>query len=159
MGDRSTINGALEWIPDAVLILGGEGQILLVNAAAERLFGYSRAELIGGPIEVCLPPMLCGRCLELLDYTGKVEPRPIEALELEAQFPFRTWRKASTFSAGQWVKLARVRLRPRPPWRKDSRSRRAGGCGNRPAGGVTRRRRGRGPGGLRVEVGRRQPWG
>ena len=85
MDDEFSIDGTLEWIPDAVLILGAEGRILLVNSAAERLFGFSRAELIGRSVETCLPAMLCGRCLELLDYTGKVEPRPIEALELEAR--------------------------------------------------------------------------
>ena len=87
MGDRSTINGALEWIPDAVLILGGEGRILLVNAAAERLFGYSRAELIGGPIEVCLPAMLCDRCLDLPGQAGNLEPRPIETLKSKPSSP------------------------------------------------------------------------
>ncbi len=34
MDEPSSIPDSLEWLPDAVLILGGEGQILLVNAAA-----------------------------------------------------------------------------------------------------------------------------
>jgi formate hydrogenlyase transcriptional activator len=85
MGDKSTINGTLEWIPDVVLILGADGRILIINAAAERLFGYSPAELIGRSVETCLPAVLCDRCRELLDFTGKPNPRPIEVLELEAR--------------------------------------------------------------------------
>lgn len=85
MGDNFTINGTLEWIPDPVLILGRDGRVLLVNTAAERLFGYSRAELISQPAEACLPAMLCERCLEILDQAGKRTPRPIEILELEAR--------------------------------------------------------------------------
>ncbi len=79
------MTGALEWIPDAVLVLGRDSRILLVNAAAERLFGYARAELIGRRADVCLPAMLCDRCAELLDHAGKLNPRPIETLELEAR--------------------------------------------------------------------------
>ena len=35
MDEPSSIPNIFEWLPDAVLILGGEGQILLVNAAAD----------------------------------------------------------------------------------------------------------------------------
>jgi len=85
MGDESTINGTLDWIPDAVLILGAGGRILIMNAAAERLFSYSRAELIGRSIQTCLPAVLCDRCLELLDPAGKPGPCTVEVLELEAR--------------------------------------------------------------------------
>jgi len=43
-----------------------------------------------------------------------------------AQFPFNTCRRASTFCGGQGLRLARVRLRTRPPSRKNSRSSTAG---------------------------------
>ena len=34
-------------LPDAVLVVGSDGVITQVNAAAERLFGYSRLQLVG----------------------------------------------------------------------------------------------------------------
>lgn len=34
-------------LPDAVLVVGGDGVITQVNAAAERLFGYGRLQLVG----------------------------------------------------------------------------------------------------------------
>src|SRR5207249_11809502 len=45
----------LEFIPDAIVIVGPDGRITLSNAQAERLFGYARAELLGQPVEVLLP--------------------------------------------------------------------------------------------------------
>src|SRR5690606_31142814 len=45
----------LEAAPDAMIILGQDGRILLVNGQAERLFGYERTELIGLPVEILIP--------------------------------------------------------------------------------------------------------
>ncbi len=40
---------------DAMVVVSGSGRILFVNAQAERLFGYSAAELIDEPVEVLMP--------------------------------------------------------------------------------------------------------
>lgn len=48
---RQVIEGA----PNAMLIVDSEGRLELVNAQAERLFGYQREELIGQPVELLLP--------------------------------------------------------------------------------------------------------
>src|ERR1700752_1593719 len=45
----------LESTPDATLIVNITGRLVLVNSNAETLFGYSREELIGEPVEVLMP--------------------------------------------------------------------------------------------------------
>ncbi len=42
-------------LPDGVLVTNAEGEILRVNSQAENLFGYSRAELVGQPVELLIP--------------------------------------------------------------------------------------------------------
>jgi two-component system, cell cycle sensor histidine kinase and response regulator CckA len=46
--------GLLDAVPDAVVCLDPVGRIAEVNAAAERLYGYSAAELIGRPVDMLL---------------------------------------------------------------------------------------------------------
>ena len=48
--------GLLEAAPDATVIVDRHGKIMLVNAAAERTFGYGREELLGQRIEILVPP-------------------------------------------------------------------------------------------------------
>jgi PAS domain S-box-containing protein len=45
----------LEAAPDAIVIVGPQGDILLVNRMTEAMFGYSRDELIGQAVEILLP--------------------------------------------------------------------------------------------------------
>ncbi len=48
--------GILEAAPDAMIIVGQHGRILIVNAQTEALFGWKRAELLGEPMEKLVPP-------------------------------------------------------------------------------------------------------
>lgn len=81
MEDEPTINGTLEWNP--VAILGYDREPLLVRSAVKRLSGYLGKQLVGQAVEVCLPAMLCVRCLELLRQAGELKPRAFETPKLE----------------------------------------------------------------------------
>jgi PAS domain S-box-containing protein len=51
----SSFVGLLEGAPDAMVCVDRGGQIALVNAQTERLFGYQRDELVGQPVEILVP--------------------------------------------------------------------------------------------------------
>ena len=54
------MNAIIEQCPDAMIFADREGAIRLWNRAAEALFGYSAAEVLGGNLDVIIPERLRG---------------------------------------------------------------------------------------------------
>jgi len=57
-GSERKFRALLEAAPDAMVIVDGHGHIALVNAQAERMFGYRRQELVGQGISELIPQRL-----------------------------------------------------------------------------------------------------
>ncbi|HEY6173053.1 MAG TPA: PAS domain S-box protein [Kofleriaceae bacterium] len=72
--------GLLEAAPDAMVIVGENGRIALVNGQTERLFGYSRDELHDQPIEILVPERFRSVHPEhRASYFGDARTRPMGA--------------------------------------------------------------------------------
>lgn len=81
---EAMFQGLFEHSPDAVVVVDAEGTIGGVNAQLERLFGYSRHDLVGQPVEVLLPERFRERHVgHRQGYLGESRTRPMGAgLEL-----------------------------------------------------------------------------
>jgi PAS domain S-box-containing protein len=53
--EEQKFRNLLESAPDAMVIVDRDGLVQIINAQTERLFGYSREELIGKPVELLMP--------------------------------------------------------------------------------------------------------
>ena len=77
----------LEAAPDAILEVDPTGRILVVNEAAERIFGYSRDELLELNVEGLVPAAVRGNHIQhRASYASHPQIRPMgSGLELNAQ--------------------------------------------------------------------------
>ena len=57
-GRQVPLDQLIEGLTDAVVVADERGEILLVNAKTEELFGFARDELVGRPVEMLLPEQL-----------------------------------------------------------------------------------------------------
>jgi PAS domain S-box-containing protein len=81
------IAGLLEAAPDATVCVDSVGRIVLVNAQAERMFGYPRGELAGQLVEILVPDAVqAGHPGLRAGYTADPQPRQLGAgLELSGR--------------------------------------------------------------------------
>jgi PAS domain S-box-containing protein len=81
---EARFRGLVEAAPDAMVIVDASGRIELVNAQTERLFGYSRDELLGQTVDMLVPERYRARHVQnRLGYLAAPRPRGMGAgLEL-----------------------------------------------------------------------------
>ena len=79
--------GLLDAVPDAIIGVDADGMIALANGSAERLFGYTRAELLGRSVELLVPAAARDTHAMLrAAYQVDARPRPMgNGLELTAR--------------------------------------------------------------------------
>jgi PAS domain S-box-containing protein len=53
---ETMFHSLVESAPDAMVIVGSDGRIVLVNAQTDQMFGYRREDLIGAEVEILIPP-------------------------------------------------------------------------------------------------------
>lgn len=70
----------VESAPDAQFFVNADGRIVDVNRQAERMFGYSRGELVGQAVELLLPQRFVGGHVAYRSgYMAAPKPRPMGA--------------------------------------------------------------------------------
>ncbi len=70
----------VEAAPNAMVMINGRGEIEMVNAQAERVFGYARTEMLGKPVEMLVPERFRGHHPALRQsFGGVAEARPMGA--------------------------------------------------------------------------------
>ncbi len=81
---EARFRGLLEAAPDAIVIVGADGRIALVNRQTELLFGHDRGALLGRPVEILIPERFRARhAAHRAGYVEKPRTRPMgNGLEL-----------------------------------------------------------------------------
>lgn len=78
MQSEALFRSLVESAPDGVVIVDSLGRIVLVNSQTETLFGYSREELIGQPVELLIPERFReGHANHRHDYAAAPRVRPM----------------------------------------------------------------------------------
>ena len=86
-GAEERFRGLLESAPDAMVIVDKHGLIVLVNAQAVKLFGYTRDEMIGHSMEMLVPERVRAHHVgQRANYSASPDARPMApGMELSAR--------------------------------------------------------------------------
>lgn len=111
----------VEYAPSGLLMVDGEGRVVLSNAAVETMFGYSRDELLGTPVERLMPAAHRGAHAGLrrafhANSTRRMmgAGRDLYALRRDGtEFPVEIGLMPVATAEGQWVLSAVVDLTTR----------------------------------------------
>src|ERR1051326_2171219 len=77
---EARFRGLLESAPDGIVVVDRGGTIVIVNSQTERMFGYSRDELIGNKIELLVPASSRGHhARDRAAYASDPRTRPMGA--------------------------------------------------------------------------------
>ncbi len=75
---RETLLELLESAEDGLVVIDHAGEMVLVNRRTEQMFGYTREELIGQPVEMLVPPAYVKRhARERANYFSHPRARPM----------------------------------------------------------------------------------
>jgi PAS domain S-box-containing protein len=76
--DEAVVRALVEEAPDGIVMTDEDGRIVLVNRQTERLFGYTRDQLVGAEVEVLLPEKFRGpHTAHRLRYRAAPRARPM----------------------------------------------------------------------------------
>lgn len=102
--------------PDAIICSSTQGRITFWNSAAERLFGYSQQEVLGGSADFIvtdrwrriydseLARLRRGEPMELAGTTIELSGRHKDGSEFPAEFSLSTWAEGDATSVGAIVR-------------------------------------------------------
>ena len=75
---EKTISALVEFAPDAIILADRDGNIVFVNSQTEKMFGFSKAELLGKTLEVLLPERFRrSHVAHRAGYAAAPRPRPM----------------------------------------------------------------------------------
>ena len=88
--DSSALSGALfDASADAIVVVGGDGTIVLANAACKELLGYQPSALRGKPVEILVPARYPRHQALRAEFIRHARPRPPHAPGMSAFRPIR----------------------------------------------------------------------
>ena len=68
---RRYLEGLIQSVGEAIISFSHDGRILTWNAAAERIFGYTRSEIVGHSVQQLTPPFRAGEWEQIIAVVGK----------------------------------------------------------------------------------------